>query len=1474
MRIATVVLLIGVLAASAWSAEFMVTNTLDAGPGSLRAAIEAANTASGTNTISFNIPGNGVQTISPLTPLPTLTRPTLVDGYSQPGAAPNTDPVLNNAVLKIELDGRFISPAGEVRALRIGTSNCLVRGLVINRFPGAALSVNVDRHGHNVFSGNFVGTDPSGLIPIANGGGIYLRTPFNRVGGPAPADRNVLMAGAPNNVLISGADAFQNVIAGNFIGVNAAGTNAIGDANGILIAEAHDNQVGGPSPTERNVIGGHRGNPGAGVHVRGVTSVGNQVIGNWIGTDASGRRTLGNNLGVLIQDGASRNVVGGLAAGAGNLISGNATDGISIRDAGTFYNRMERNWIGTDVTGSGALGNGRDGIRLQASYNRVGTAGGTGGNRIGFNLGNGVAVIGPTNQGNSILGNSIVANHALGIDLELDGVTTNDPLDADAGANGRQNFPTVTNAVAGAPGESLIAGSLLSAPFSRFTIECFASAFANPDVIREGDVFLGAVDVTTDETGFAPFRLLPETPLSPGRLVTATATDMDAGGNTSEFSPGVAAVAPLQLWINGAPWSAATGVLANTAVFELRTGYADGHVFFTTDGSLPQAGAAFVRPLVFNETLTLRAAAYSDRFDRVSELGPLSLEFKIPPGIVRSPDSIQIASGDGAFLSGAASGGEPLFFRWLKNAVPVPGANAKTLILAGASPEDTGAYQFVASNAWGAATSTVATVAVLGRAAITVPPQPLQIVLGDPAEFCVQGAGDALTYQWRRNGEFIPGATNPCLTLAVTTLASGGSYSVTVANALSATTSPPALLEIEAVEVPGGDNFADRVTLVTDHGFLSGSNASATFEDPEPFHAGNPASRSVWYLWRPSVSGLATFTTTGSAFDTVLAVYSGADLATLSPVAADDDGGGYFTSQAVFSVTAGVDYPIAIDGPGGDSGRYLLSWDLEAAVATLPRIAAQPQSLAVRPGATGQFTVTVTPEAPDTVYQWFRNGRTNDGATNRTLTLTNVGIPALGQYHVRVGRTSAPGRFIDSAAAGLEFGPLANVVSHDKLNDSLLALGEQAGGGGFRPSTGGPNGGSITIDLGASDNQTFNTEGSRPEPGELHCGVLGDGRTRFYYVTVPTNANLLLDTRGSGTNTLLAVYHTNYSTVRAADNKWLERNKVVCAIDRRHDGAWVYLGDTNTLIGPFGPPQISPHRRPTSPTANTVTYLVAVDTLGATTNASGSLGSAGVIRLNWRSGTPPRLTSVPASRAVPRGTSIALSVTAGNQAAAGVSNTIAPPSYQWSLNETPLPRAVTSELRLPNIQLAQAGRYTITTTNDFGSTSAVVQVPVFESLNRQVAAGEDAILSVQIADDDRPLATVEWLMHGEHVAGGAGLVLKIGSVTLTNAGEYTLQARTASGLAIDSTVKLSVSAQFPLMLGDLGLGEIAFGPVDQPHFSIALEGAVGSSEHGTIWFPMGTYDAGARRLFLPNAPMRPDISFFRASLRPERAPPP
>ena len=350
----------------------------------LRAAIEEANALPETDTIVFNIPGAGPHTIQPTSALPTITDPVIIDGYTQPGASPNTNgPGFGlNTVLKIELEGTNAGCCAS--GLIISAGNSTVRGLAINRFgeDGLSLSTNAG----NVIEGNFVGTDVTGTAGLGNDShGVNIPVgSSNTVGGTTPGARNVISGNMAQGVKIGGS---FNLVRGNLIGTDASGTLDLGNSgSGVFISGASGNIIGGTVAGARNLISG---NDNAGVSLTN-GSMGSTVLGNFIGTDVTGTFAVGNRYDGVEVENAPNNLIGGTTAGARNVLSGNHS-GIYIGGNGATGNLVQGNYIGTDFSGTAALANVSDGIELRfTSGNAIGGAADGAANTIAFNGGDGV----------------------------------------------------------------------------------------------------------------------------------------------------------------------------------------------------------------------------------------------------------------------------------------------------------------------------------------------------------------------------------------------------------------------------------------------------------------------------------------------------------------------------------------------------------------------------------------------------------------------------------------------------------------------------------------------------------------------------------------------------------------------------------------------------------------------------------------------------------------------------------------------------------------------------------------------------------------------------------------------------------------------------------------------------------------------------------------------------------------------------
>jgi uncharacterized repeat protein (TIGR01451 family) len=264
-----------------------------------------------------------------------------------------------------------------------------------------------------------------------------------------------------------------------------------------------------------------------------ITTNGNIIQTNFIGTNATGSFAQGNARDGVFISSSSGNLVGGTTAAARNLLSGNR-NGVQIFGVGTG-NQVRGNSIGTNASGTFSLGNSQNGVLvLGASSSVIGEAGSASSNTISFNGAAGVAVQSGTN--NSIQSNSIVFNGGLGIDLGATGVNANDTGDGDGGANNLQNYPVITSASPSGPGTTVV-GTLNSAANTLFRLEFFSQQFPNASGFGEGQTLIGFANVTTDASGNASFNPTFAVTVPAGQVITATATD--PAGNTSEFSKAV-----------------------------------------------------------------------------------------------------------------------------------------------------------------------------------------------------------------------------------------------------------------------------------------------------------------------------------------------------------------------------------------------------------------------------------------------------------------------------------------------------------------------------------------------------------------------------------------------------------------------------------------------------------------------------------------------------------------------------------------------------------------------------------------------------------------------------------------------------------------------------------------------------------------------------------------------------------------------
>lgn len=625
----------------------LVTNTADSGPGTLRAALYYAFDHPGTTitfNIPLSDPGfsNGVFNILLTDVLPGLANATTLNAASQPGNSnPNGPEILLNGMrcepLGNYADGlKFVGTNCLARGLiicgfpnsgvsfdgstvksntlagcyigintngttavtnrlypiqivngalgnTIGGTNAADRN-VISGSPHQGIFIHDSGTRYNRLLGNYIGLNAAGTAALPNtwtGVEISGGAQFNQIG--AAGAGNIISGNGQQGVVIVGGGANGNVIAGNIIGANAAGTSAVPNGfSGIgVYGGAQSNLIGGTLTSGRNVISG---NTQQGIVLADAGTRGNVVSGNYIGVSSAGTAALANGFsGIYLGSAADSNLIGGSFAGMGNVISGNANQGILILSAGTSANLVQGNLIGLNAAGTSAIPNTYPGIELssQPSGNVIGGPGGarnfiSGNGSYGVSLNNGAF-------GNQVLGNTIgldaanqnivanaganvlifagaVSNQVGGVTAGTANLITASTVDGvqiaqattvgntvrgnsiygnTGGAIGLYNSanqsiaaPTLTSATVTT--NTAVAGSYNGTASTTYQIDFYADLQTGGNA--ESRTYLGARSITTSGAGTATIAVNLGVLVPAGRAITASATD--PAGNTSRLSSG------------------------------------------------------------------------------------------------------------------------------------------------------------------------------------------------------------------------------------------------------------------------------------------------------------------------------------------------------------------------------------------------------------------------------------------------------------------------------------------------------------------------------------------------------------------------------------------------------------------------------------------------------------------------------------------------------------------------------------------------------------------------------------------------------------------------------------------------------------------------------------------------------------------------------------------------------------------------
>ncbi|HEX3720236.1 MAG TPA: immunoglobulin domain-containing protein [Verrucomicrobiae bacterium] len=775
----------------------------------------------------------------------------------------------------------------------------------------------------------------------------------------------------------------------------------------------------------------------------------------------------------------------------------------------------------------------------------------------------------------------------------------------------------------------------------------------------------------------------------------------------------------------------------------------------------------------------------------------------------------------------------------------------------------------------------------------TILSQPLSILnllLGGNATFQVVASSPITThlhYQWYRNGVRIQGATNSTYSVANTQATDCGAYSVRVNDQVAVVESATAELTASILTIV--DDLLSSVWNLLDptSGDGKGSNVGDTNQTGEPYIVpGDPGGSTVWYSWTPTKgllgllspnTGVATFTSLGSDFDTILGVYTGSvpnKLVAVPSAINDDDTAGYLCSRISFNYTIGTTYLIAVDGYFGAQGNVVLNWNLDPGD-SLPSTVATPPPIAT----TGTTSIQLSSPWPGQKCDWLYNGVVVATKAS-TFTVTNVADATVGAYVARFttsGGEVAYARPIQVQVNTLQDGTTAtNSIAWNKFRESATAPYITRAQSKLKMDGGGDS-------RGYSVCQVFSTAGNSDEPGEPIVCNQDAGSPGWYSYVAPATGSLVINTAGSGFNTVLGVYvgpGNSFSTLTNigggyTTNRTLNGQPVVY-IPNVPAGQTNYIvvegengvGGTVHLNINLGAPvsiDIPPANQFAGPGTN---VTLAVSASGATplsyfwqfngTNIPGAtngtltvnmqaaaVGAYTVVVSNLVSVTsaqsmlslvlPPAIVNQPTNQAVPVASSATFScaATGGN-----------PLAYQWQFGGTNCPLETNSSITLSNVQISNAGAYACLVTNMVGvvtSSVATLMVQTAPAINTQplthtVSCGGTASLTV--AASGSPAPAYQWYFNGVFV-GETNSVLSIPDFQSANQGTYSVVVSNILGVAASTPAVLLLDG--PCRINSFGLANGAF--------QLEFVGAMGSgciieaSSDLINWTPLMTNNA-------------------------------
>ncbi|MBS0631586.1 MAG: immunoglobulin domain-containing protein [Verrucomicrobia bacterium] len=771
----------------------------------------------------------------------------------------------------------------------------------------------------------------------------------------------------------------------------------------------------------------------------------------------------------------------------------------------------------------------------------------------------------------------------------------------------------------------------------------------------------------------------------------------------------------------------------------------------------------------------------------------------VAPTITTQPLSATVTAGQNATFSVVASGTGTLTYQWKKGTTALQGQTGATLVLQSVTSGDAGSYAVDVANAVGLVTSSAATLTVNTPPAFTTNPTGQTVLVGATVTFTAAASGSpAPTYQWRKNGVDIAGATSATYTIASAQLSDAGEYTVVITNAVTSVTSPGAVLVFNTAPAFTTQPASQSVTAGTNVTFTAAAsgNPAPTYQWKKNGSVIAGATAATYTITSVQPSDATTYTvvatnavsSTESAAATLTvntapvistqpvgsSVISGASVS-FTVVATGSPAPTYQWKKDNAAIAGATDATLTLQGvTPASAGSYTVdvsnvAGTVTSSAATLTVYTAsvfttQPISQTVTAGANVTFTAVASGN-PAPTYQWVKNGTAIDGATSGTYTISNAQPGDAGSYAVLAKNTAGT---VSSATATLTVNtppvfttvPTAQIVfTGTSVTFTAAASGSPAPTYQWRKNgaaIAGATSASYTIasaqfsDAGEYSVVATNVVTSITSPGAvLSFNIAPAITTQPVGQTVTVGANVTFTAAASGNPAPTYQWQKNGINLQGATSTTLTLTSVSL------DAAGVYT-------------------------------VVATNAAGSVTSGFANLAVNPVP-------VAPAITTQPVAQTVTAGTPVTLAVVATGTPA---------PTYQWQKNGVDLAGATNATLTLGNPVVGDSGNYAVRVTNSVSAVTSSVAVLTVNALvvkptitsqpvNQTVTAGNTAAFIVT-ADGTAPLS-YQWRLNGNAIVGATSSVYVIANAQSANAGSYTVFVSNTAGDATSNAATLTVN---------------------------------------------------------------------------------